>query len=79
MTYVYILQCLADPTRFYVGATEDLRARLLSHNSGKVSHTAKFKPWRINTYVAFSDRDRAFQFEKYLKTQSGRAFAKKRL
>ena len=79
MTYVYILQCLAEPDRHYVGFTEDLCGRLKAHNSGKVSHTSKFKPWRLNTYLAFSDEKRAIAFEKYLKSHSGRAFAKKRL
>jgi putative endonuclease len=79
MIYVYILQSIADPDRFYIGIARDLRARLKKHNSGDVSHTSKFKPWRVNTYVAFSDEKRAFEFEKYLKSASGRAFAKKRL
>jgi predicted GIY-YIG superfamily endonuclease len=52
---------------------------LEKHNAGDVSHTAKFRPWRIQTAIAFTDRDRASQFERYLKTGSGRAFAKKRL
>jgi hypothetical protein len=44
------------------------------------SHTpARYKPWRIKTYVAFSDEKRAVAFEKYLKSGSGRAFANKRL
>jgi putative endonuclease len=44
-----------------------------------VTHTRKYKPWRIETYIAFSDEKRAFAFEKYLKSGSGRAFANKRL
>jgi putative endonuclease len=79
MIYVYILQCIADPDRFYTGFTDDLKARLKAHNSGQVSHTSKFKPWRLNTYLAFTDKDRAIAFEKYLKSHSGRAFARKRL
>ena len=79
MVYVYILQCIAEPDRHYTGVTEDLRNRLKDHNSGKVLHTSKFRPWRLNTYVAFSDPDRAYAFEKYLKSHSGRAFAEKRL
>lgn len=79
MKYVYILQCIAEPERFYTGSTDDLRTRLTAHNAGKVYHTSKFKPWRLNTYFAFSDEVRAIAFEKYLKTKSGRAFAKKRL
>jgi putative endonuclease len=75
----YILQSESDPVHFYVGLTDDLKARLLKHNHGDVPHTSKFRPWRIKTAVAFSDRDRASQFERYLKSASGRAFAKKRL
>ena len=77
--YVYILQSEALPERFYVGLTDDLKDRLRRHNAGEVPHTAKFRPWRIKTAVAFTDRDRAARFERYLKTSSGRAFSKKRL
>lgn len=79
MTYVYILQSEADLDRFYVGLTDDLKNRLPSHNAGRVAHTSKYRPWRLNTYVAFSDKSRAVLFEKYLKSASGRAFSKKRL
>jgi putative endonuclease len=75
----YVLQSNVDPERFYTGLTDDLPARLKRHNSGQVFHTAKRKPWRLKTYVAFSDRSRAAQFERYLKSSSGRAFLKKRL
>ena len=50
MTYVYILQSLADPDRYYVGVTEDLRARLKKHNAGGVPYTSKYAPWVIKTY-----------------------------
>ncbi len=79
MTYVYILRSLGDPDRFYVGVTADLRSRLKRHNAGEVSHTSKYAPWAVKTYVAFSDEAQAFAFERYLKSPSGRAFAKKRL
>jgi len=77
--YVYILESLAVAEHFYTAITEDLDARLLKHNSGAVSHTSKFRPWRIKTYIAFADEARAIAFEKYLKSGSGRAFAKTRL
>ena len=79
MKYVYILQCERDAEHFYAGITDDLDARLSKHNSGEVAHTVKYRPWRIKTYIAFSDEGRAFAFEKYLKSGSGRAFAKKHL
>jgi predicted GIY-YIG superfamily endonuclease len=77
--YVYILQSEADPDRYYTGCTRDLRERLGRHNAGKIPHTAKWKPWRLKTYVALSDESRARELEHYLKSASGRAFAKKRL
>jgi putative endonuclease len=52
---------------------------LAKHNAGEVPHTSKFKPWALKIYVAFSEEIQAFAFEKYLKSPSGRAFAKKRL
>ncbi|HET7680930.1 MAG TPA: GIY-YIG nuclease family protein [Xanthobacteraceae bacterium] len=79
MKYVYILQGVDDRERHYTGVTDDLKARLIKHNAGEVSHTSKFRPWRLNTYIAFSDEKRAIAFERYLKSASGRAFAKKRL
>ena len=77
--YVYILQSEAAPEHFYTGLTDDLRDRLRRHNGGEVPHTFKFRPWRIKTAVAFTDRNKAADFEHYLKSASGRAFAKKRL
>jgi predicted GIY-YIG superfamily endonuclease len=50
-----------------------------THNAGQVFHTAKYLPWRIKTAIAFTDRQRAVEFERYLKSASERAFAKKRL
>jgi putative endonuclease len=78
MKYVYILEN-HNTEHFYVGITDDLRARLAKHNAGEVTHTSKYKPWRIKTYVAFSNEEQAFEFEIYLKSASGRAFATKRL
>jgi putative endonuclease len=73
------LQSIQVQERFYIGLTGDLKQRLAKHNAGEVPHTAKFKPWRIKTAVAFTDRNRSADFERYLKSASGRAFAKKRL
>jgi predicted GIY-YIG superfamily endonuclease len=77
MVYVYILHSTTDADRFYVGATEDIRSRLKEHNAGEVFHTAKFKPWILKNYIAFQDRSKAYAFEKYLKSGSGRTFAKR--
>jgi predicted GIY-YIG superfamily endonuclease len=78
MKYVYILES-HDTEHFYAGITDDVPMRLAKHNAGEVSHTSKYRPWRLKTYVAFSNQQQAIAFEKYLKSGSGRAFAKKRL
>ncbi len=77
--YVYILRTACEPPRFYIGFTEDLEARLVHHNSGGDPHTAKYRPWRNKTAIAFTDLEQARAFERYLKSPSGRAFARKRL
>ena len=75
--YVYMLQGIAQPEHYYVGLTSDLKERFAAHNRGDSSHTSKLLPWRLVTYVAFSDKAKAVSFERYLKSGSGRAFAKK--
>ncbi|MBN2015510.1 GIY-YIG nuclease family protein [Candidatus Dojkabacteria bacterium] len=79
MYYVYILRSEALPEQIYVGFTSDLDKRLKEHNEGLSKHTSKFRPWKVETYIAFSDRKLALKFEKYLKVGSGNAFMKKRL
>jgi len=74
--HVYILVSEFDSDRHYTGMTKDLESRLKDHNSGKVPFTAKYRPWRIETVIAFRSREKASNFEKYLKSHSGRAFAK---
>jgi predicted GIY-YIG superfamily endonuclease len=77
--YVYLLESGGDARKHYVGVTADLRARLAEHNGGKSPHTSKYRPWKLVTYLAFSERSQAEAFEKYLKSGSGHAFARKRL
>lgn len=79
MFYVYLIESLSTPGQRYIGLTTDLRQRLSDHSAGRSIHTNKFKPWRVVTYIAFSKRANAENFERYLKSGSGHAFAKKRL
>ena len=79
MRYVYLLQSIDWPDERYVGMTDDLKARLAAHNAGQSPHTSSFKPWRLVTYLAFTDPAKAQAFERYLKAGSGHAFARKRL
>jgi len=75
--YIYILRSIKCPDRYYTGFKEDLDARVKEHNRGKCVHTSKYIPWEIKTAIAFANRKQAVEFEKYLKTSSGRAFAKR--
>lgn len=75
--FVYILQC-ADGD-LYTGCTDNLDERLKRHNHGYVPATKDRLPAKLISYTAFIDKYKAFNFEKYLKSGSGRAFLKKRL
>ena len=77
MFYVYILESVKEPKQYYVGTTKDIQSRLNEHNAGEVSHTSKFKLWEIKNYFAFRDKTKAYAFERYLKSGSGRSFTKR--
>jgi predicted GIY-YIG superfamily endonuclease len=63
--------------RFYIGLTSNVERRLAWHNDGHSPHTAKHRPWRSHVVIEFSDESHAVRFEEYLKSGSGRAFAKR--
>ncbi len=75
--YVYILVSEIDPSRHYTGCTTNPVDRLIKHNDGNVPHTKKLRPWRIETVIRFSSKTKARTFEKYLKSGSGREFARR--
>lgn len=77
MWFVYLLRC--SDGNLYVGCTKDLTERLMRHNSGDVPATSARLPVEVVTYIAFTNKYKAFAFEKYLKSGSGRAFLNKRL
>lgn len=77
MFYTYILRSIDDSDRHYIGHTADLKGRLKEHNSGKCKHTSKYAPWMLQCYFAFKSESLARNFERYLKSGSGRAFAKR--
>ena len=78
MHYVYLLRSEMTDNK-YIGTTIYLKRRLNEHNSGKSTYTNKFKPWRIEMYIAFTDKEKANKFETYLKSGSGRAFTERHL
>ena len=75
--YVYILQSINHPDKYYIGFSTDVKERLKKHNEGGDKYTSKYNPWRIKNTISFDDKDKALAFERYLKSHSGRAFAKK--
>lgn len=79
MYYIYFIRSLSHPDQIYIGYTENLQERLNAHNSGNSIHTSKYTPWELLFYSGFKEKSKAIAFEKYLKSQSGRAFALKRL
>jgi predicted GIY-YIG superfamily endonuclease len=79
MHYVYLIRSKTFPKQTYIAFTADLKERMAAHNAGKSKHTAKYLPWKLVSYHAFADQRRAREFEHYLKTGSGQAFANKRL
>ena len=77
MWYVYILQC--NNNAYYTGCTRNMEERLDKHNNGRVHYTKDKLPVKLITYIAFTEKHKAFAFEKYLKSGSGTAFRNKRL
>ena len=75
--YVYILKCKYD--KIYTGCTNNLEERIKRHNLGQVEATKRILPVSLITYIGFDDKYRAYNFERYLKKGSGRAFAKRHL
>lgn len=74
MFYVYNLKCKDG---FYIGCTNDLRDRIFRHENGQIPATRDRLPLKLISYFAFSDKYKTFNFEKYLKSGSGRAFLNK--
>jgi len=49
-----------------------------AHNAGPSGYTVDFRPWSIAVVIEFPTEREAIRFERYLKSSSGRAFAKRR-
>jgi predicted GIY-YIG superfamily endonuclease len=75
--FVYVLESEAIAGRHYTGLSSDPVARLDWHNAGLSIHTSKFRPWKLLVSIEFADTSTATRFERYLKTGSGRAFARR--
>ena len=79
MFYAYILRSEKNPERLYYGFSSDLKKRLNIHNQGGNLSTKTGAPWALARYGGFESESTAIDFERYLKTASGKAFARKRL
>jgi len=77
--FVYVLKNSDVPPRYYTGLSANVSNRLVEHNAGKNTHTAKYRPWSLDVVVEFADERRAVVFERYLKSGSGLAFATRHL
>jgi putative endonuclease len=75
--FVYVLRNEDAPPRFYVRLTSDVSGRVAAHNAGHCPHTAAHRPWQLHVVIGFADEPTAIRFERYLKSGSGRAFAKR--
>lgn len=75
--FVYVLRSDVEPERHYVGITSDVDARLDWHNGGPCGHTVAHRPWSVVVSIEFPTEADAIRFERYLKSGSGRAFAKR--
>jgi putative endonuclease len=64
---------LSDNT-YYHGSSDDLKQRYQYHKLGKVYSTRNKRPLKLVFYAAFSTKEKATAFEKYLKSSSGFAF-----
>jgi len=77
--FVYVIRTEQEPVRYYTGLTADVDSRLMAHNNGQSPTTASGRPWTLDVVVRFADEPRATRFERYLKSGSGAAFAKRHL
>jgi putative endonuclease len=75
--FVYVLRNSDQNPKFYIGLSSDVHARLADHNMGRCPHTASRRPWQLHVVLEFRDEKLAIRFEHYLKSGSGRAFAKR--
>ena len=74
---VYIIRSDVDPSRHYVGRTSNVQDRLEWHNHGPCGYTVYCRPWSVVVSIEFATEGAAVRFEKYLKSGSGRVFAKR--
>jgi putative endonuclease len=69
--YVYILYNFSR-NFIYIGYSENLKTRFITHNNGEVKSTKTYRPLELIHYEAYRNMKDAKRREKYLKTNKGR-------
>jgi predicted GIY-YIG superfamily endonuclease len=77
--FVYIIKNANNPPEYYTGLTSDIDARMHAHNQRNGHHTSGRGPWALDVLIEFADEARAVRMERYLKSGSGAAFARRHL
>jgi len=75
--FVYIIKSIATPDEYYVGVTSNVDLRMRAHNEGLSRHTSRHRRWRTLVVIEFDEEEPALRFERYLKSGSGREFARR--
>lgn len=81
MHTVYVLENQMDKS-WYIGQTDNLKRRLIQHNSGVGGRTTVLKEkasWKLMYAEAYCDKRDALGREKFLKGGSGRKYLQKQL
>jgi putative endonuclease len=76
---VYVIVSQAKTDRFYIGFSSRPEERLEEHNAGKNASTDTFAPWHLANVISFRSKQKSLEFERYLKSGSGRAFIRRHL
>lgn len=74
---VYILKC--NDKNLCIGCTNNINHRLKRHINGYAPATKNRLPIKLVASIIFKNKYKAFEFEKYLKSGSGRAFINKHI
>ncbi|MHC4598767.1 MAG: GIY-YIG nuclease family protein [Planctomycetota bacterium] len=77
MKTVYLLKSSSHPGKRYTGITSDLTSRLEAHNRGASGYTKRYVPWKVAVSISFESDEKAEDFESYLKSGAGHAWARR--
>ena len=67
MYYVYMLQSKSDKPVTYVGYTNNLKKRIILHNSGKGAKFTRGRKWELIYKEKYKSKKEAISREYYIK------------